>query len=210
VAPTWRKVLLGREKDERVNIFGFVPAAEKQRVRQLHATERTANAIEALVNAQRQPNPLVHSMPMHNYDGQAPWHQVPRSKGSLKLTDARWELRFAGTMKWIHGPMNRYSFAAVPTGSTSCHVQMADTQDPQIQWGFDLPNTSAEQLNLLVARHAGGTVSPSNIQALSAEPHAVLAIGIADELSKLVRLRDDGVLTEAEFAAQKARLLGSG
>ena len=45
---SWQKILLGREKDERVNIFGFVPAAEKQRVRQLHAAERTAKATEAV------------------------------------------------------------------------------------------------------------------------------------------------------------------
>lgn len=32
---------------------------------------------------------------------------------------------------------------------------------------------------------------------------------LADELRKLAELRDAGVLTEAEFAAQKARLLGS-
>ena len=30
---------------------------------------------------------------------------------------------------------------------------------------------------------------------------------VADELAKLAQLRDSGVLTEEEFAAQKARLL---
>ena|SRR5215471_8154264 len=33
---------------------------------------------------------------------------------------------------------------------------------------------------------------------------------VGDELGKLASLRDSGVLTEAEFAQQKARLLGSG
>lgn len=32
--------------------------------------------------------------------------------------------------------------------------------------------------------------------------------GLAEELAKLAALRDQGVLTEAEFAAQKTRLLG--
>jgi Short C-terminal domain len=32
---------------------------------------------------------------------------------------------------------------------------------------------------------------------------------VADELAKLVQLRDAGALTNEEFAAQKARLLGS-
>lgn len=33
-------------------------------------------------------------------------------------------------------------------------------------------------------------------------------VSVADELSKLVKLRDDGVLTDAEFEAQKKKLLG--
>jgi hypothetical protein len=32
---------------------------------------------------------------------------------------------------------------------------------------------------------------------------------VADELAKLVALRDQGVLTEAEFAAEKAKLLAT-
>lgn len=36
---------------------------------------------------------------------------------------------------------------------------------------------------------------------------AVQAVSVADELAKLAQLRDSGVLTEEEFAAQKARLL---
>ena len=34
------------------------------------------------------------------------------------------------------------------------------------------------------------------------------AVASADELTKLAALRDQGVLTDAEFAAQKAKLLG--
>jgi hypothetical protein len=36
----------------------------------------------------------------------------------------------------------------------------------------------------------------------------VAPVSVADELTKLARLRDGGVLTEKEFATQKARLLG--
>jgi hypothetical protein len=46
------QILIGRQKDERVNVFGFVPRVERQRVRQLHATERTAQATEALAKSQ--------------------------------------------------------------------------------------------------------------------------------------------------------------
>jgi len=52
---TWRQILIGREKDERVNVFGFVPRVEKQRVRQLHATERTAKAMEDMAKTKGQP-----------------------------------------------------------------------------------------------------------------------------------------------------------
>lgn len=34
------------------------------------------------------------------------------------------------------------------------------------------------------------------------------SVSVADELAKLAKLRDDGVLTPDEFAAQKAKLLG--
>ncbi len=34
------------------------------------------------------------------------------------------------------------------------------------------------------------------------------SVGVADEIRKLVELRDMGALTEEEFASQKARLLG--
>jgi hypothetical protein len=37
---------------------------------------------------------------------------------------------------------------------------------------------------------------------------ATPAASVADELMKLAQLRDSGVLSEDEFAAQKAKLLG--
>jgi hypothetical protein len=43
----------------------------------------------------------------------------------------------------------------------------------------------------------------------SPAPAASTSTSVADELTKLAALRDSGVLTEDEFAVQKARLLGS-
>ena len=34
------------------------------------------------------------------------------------------------------------------------------------------------------------------------------SVSSADEIAKLAQLKDQGVLTDAEFAAQKAKLLG--
>ena len=50
-----------------------------------------------------------------------------------------------------------------------------------------------------------------SIKAIARAPSAATATpsgSIADELVKLAALRDSGVLTDAEFATQKARLMG--
>ena len=39
---------------------------------------------------------------------------------------------------------------------------------------------------------------------------APLAVGVRAEIERLAGLRDSGALTEQEFAAEKARILGSG
>lgn len=57
------RAFFGHHRDERVNIFGFVPKVEKQRVRQLHAAERTAAATEALAKAEVQTAPLAPNAP---------------------------------------------------------------------------------------------------------------------------------------------------
>jgi hypothetical protein len=38
---------------------------------------------------------------------------------------------------------------------------------------------------------------------------AAPAVDLADQLRKLATLRDEGILSDEEFAAQKAKLLGS-
>lgn len=50
------------------------------------------------------------------------------------------------------------------------------------------------------------TQSQTKAQAKASAP-AREAISVADELAKLAKLRDEGVLTPDEFAAQKAKLL---
>ena len=39
-------------------------------------------------------------------------------------------------------------------------------------------------------------------------PQVAATVSVADELQKLVVLRDQGVLTEEEFSQQKAKVLG--
>jgi hypothetical protein len=51
---------------------------------------------------------------------------------------------------------------------------------------------------------SSGTTAPP-----AAPTHPGGALPVADELAKLASLRDQGVISEAEFQAQKSRLLGS-
>ena len=65
----------------------------------------------------------------------------------------------------------------------------------------------AEQIKATLTRLMLGGGTPAAPPAAPASPSAPASV--ADELAKLVQLRDAGALTEQEFAAQKARLLGS-
>jgi hypothetical protein len=86
------------------------------------------------------------------------------------------------------------------------------SSDPNRVWSFA---TKAPQGKVLAAmkpvldafnRRADSELS---VPSTSAAPSSPVA-SVADELGKLAALRDSGVLTNDEFAAQKARLLGSG
>lgn len=57
----------------------------------------------------------------------------------------------------------------------------------------------------------GSNNSAAHVAAVGSAPpsDALPSALIADELRKLADLREEGILTDSEFAAQKARLLGS-
>ena len=59
----------------------------------------------------------------------------------------------------------------------------------------------SDDLGEVLARTQVLTAQLSSAKATAAEPD------VADELTKLARLRDQGILTDAEFATQKAKLL---
>ena len=70
----------------------------------------------------------------------------------------------------------------------------------------------------IAGRTAGATVGPGSWTRVVASARAGAPLpqmlpgcpvtGIADELGKLARLRDSGILTDEEFSEQKRRLLG--
>jgi hypothetical protein len=67
---------------------------------------------------------------------------------------------------------------------------------------------------LMLGKHpsqgaAASAAPPPPAPAAPPAPSSAPAVSITDELAKLAALRDSGVLTEDEFAAQKAKLLGN-
>jgi hypothetical protein len=67
----------------------------------------------------------------------------------------------------------------------------------------------ADQIKAILTRLMLGWGAPAATAPSAAAPPAPTPMLVADELAKLVQLRDAGALTNEEFAAQKARLLGS-
>lgn len=67
----------------------------------------------------------------------------------------------------------------------------------------------AEQVKVTLTRLMLGGGAPASPVPPAVPAPAPPPASVADELAKLVQLRDVGALTEEEFAAQKARLLGS-
>src|ERR1700686_2181772 len=88
--------------------------------------------------------------------------------------------------------------------STFCVIRLATNSAEYVFASYD-QNASVVQMLLtpVQPRIRRGQAAP---QPPPVSP--VSASSIADELTKLAKLRDDGVLNDAEFASAKARLLG--
>jgi hypothetical protein len=182
--------------------------------------ERIANALEAQNRAMNQANrsarpTLADSGIYHfsNYDGGFPFHPTPEKHGTLKFVDGQWQLHFGKGEPFVHGGVRRYPMQITPAtqwgGRYSCWVTITDKEDPTVSAKFRIEGMSAEQFAPSVARH-----QPKLAPAPALPRHAVgvpkpSPIGIADEIAKLGQLRDQGLMTEDEFAAQKSKLLGN-
>ena len=173
--------------------------------------ERIANALEKqnrLPQTSMQPSSssptgvAKHTFRMASYDGGASWHSAPEVSGTLVLKDDRWELHFRGTTTYMHGPLGRYFMTASSTGRKSCHITVVDKLDEKVKWSFDLPKTSSAAFVDIINAHPIRWRPPTRI---GPEPQ----LGIADEIEKLARLRDQGLLTSEEYNSQKRKLLGA-
>ena len=143
-----------------------------------------------------------HTFRMANYDGGAPWHLLPEAAGSLVLRDSKWEMHFHGSKEYTHGPLGRYFMTARATGARTCHITVVDKQDGKVSWSFDLPKTSSKRFIAAINAHPITWRPP---QATPPTPQ----VGIADEIGKLAKLREEGLLTSEEFETQKRKLLGT-
>jgi hypothetical protein len=85
-------------------------------------------------------------------------------------------------------------------------------EDPELGWALTLPAKPTDEVKTRAfAQKVALTVAamaPAAEGGSSPTAERVSAVGAADELAKLAKLLESGVLTEDEFKAAKARLLG--
>lgn len=106
----------------------------------------------------------------------------------------------AGTATAVVGGMNRHSQAK--------YQQQADAQayqDQQVQYEQQAQIDAAVAQQMAAQQAAAQQMAPPP----AAPAAAPAAPSVIDQLTQLASLRDAGVLTEAEFNAQKAKILGS-
>jgi hypothetical protein len=128
--------------------------------------------------------------------------------GLLVLTNRRLLFLKDGMMKQTleDFPLDKVSSVQWSSGLTLGKLTIfasgnkAEVDQVQKKDGKDLADHVRERI-------AGGSASSGPVSTPAASSSA--AASVADELKKLAELRDAGVLTEGEFAAQKARLLGN-
>jgi hypothetical protein len=161
-----------------------------------------------------------------NYSGGLPSHPHPEAEGTLILpgsgpTVGRWELHWAKGSdlpiqhKLIHGGLARYPLTVEATGPNSCRATICDALDIGVIGKFELPNAGVGEVNAALLARAKVVDMGRRSLALankSETPNSVRTapsslVGVADELAKLADLHVKGVLSEEEFASQKAKLL---
>lgn len=111
------------------------------------------------------------------------------------------------------GMFNRGNFAgAATTGAGAGQVILDNIENPHAVRDLLMPLVSeARQAKVMErnSQYVHYATPPPAAAPVAAAPSAPPAPDLGDQLRKLASLRDDGILTEDEFAAQKAKLLDS-
>jgi hypothetical protein len=176
--------------------------------------ETSAAAFTAALTKARSSSSIVFARSIAHYEGGLPGHPTPEPVGMLAFdSHGKWSLFFDKGSSSATGHLKRNPFEVTVTGSSSCQVTIRDVQNPTTKARFKLPRTSADTLSQAIAAVTPQT-SPPRSQEQKPVTDRVLApqvaspVSVADELKKFADLKDLGVLTDEEFAQQKARLLG--
>lgn len=111
------------------------------------------------------------SFKLTNYDGGLPSHPRPEPSGTLVFPHSgahafKFELHWNGSKEFHHAGIARYRLDAVSTGRKSCRVSVVDNESPDVNATFELPDTSAEELNAAFsARVKALTIAQENAKA---------------------------------------------
>lgn len=100
-----------------------------------------------------------------------------------------------------------------PAGMTNGFIQLSiGGADRQAAKGGRTMNAAKDENSVVFTRKqqsAFEALRAALEQAIASQHTPVAAASVADELGKLAELHRQGTLSDAEFAAQKARILGS-
>lgn len=111
-------------------------------------------------------------------------------------------------------PAARFSVSGMSGGARTGTVTLDNIEHPYQVYELLAPLISEARAKKLVERqtqymHVNPGMAAMGAMGATAPPAAAPAVDVADQLRKLAALRDEGLLTDEEFAAQKAKLLGS-
>jgi Bacterial PH domain/Short C-terminal domain len=123
------------------------------------------------------------------------------NQGVVALTDQRLLFVFHGLMSQAveDFPLDRLSSVQTKAGLATGDLTVHASGNSAVIKSIIKPDL--KYLGDALRQHIGtGKPTPA--------PAPITPIDVADQLAKLAALRDQGVLTEEEFAAQKAKLLG--
>jgi hypothetical protein len=161
-------------------------------------------------------------------DNVATWEEVPIEARGDK-TDAAGKIGQAVARAALPGSIGKAASAAV---SSTVESMKTSSRHVRVEWAdgkqslISLPNKEFQHLaTVLSDRRIGGDVPVPSAAPATAAPSATSGIvnqitklaapslggqqpDVMEQLAKLGALRDQGVLTEEEFAAKKTELLG--
>lgn len=130
-------------------------------------------------------------------------------KGLMVLTDHKLIFLHEGVVRSSQEsiPLDLITGVAVRKGLAWSDIKTTGAQSNETitQVNKSDADAMAADLKTRLAERARGFMPVFDT---SREPSGTSTGGVADELDKLTSLRDRGILTEEEFAAQKARILG--